>query len=808
MERKGGGTMHHLCFADPLVPDYVGGALLDHVGYGDPTQPFCYDPDDPDTWGLRTSQGIDAATEAQVLLDAEARAAGVDGGAAAGEDGQTEGEGQAEEDGHAGEEDRNDDTGLFADTDVADEPLLPGPGAASVPNVAFTDIVSGVDHGSTLHPPPDPDPAEGDGEGQTERATVTCPPFNMTDLLRQTVLQDDLYPVYRGWLAPIATYASGFGETNQRNQAAAKFYDVWLDRSPDCMVCHSTSFSKTDFTAFDPSHWDRFEPLLYDLEGTAFSYRPSMTSNKRFYGGHGGSTVHANVRSYFRTDVHTDTPGGGFNPWGFVDECVTRPGVTYDREGFLTNVPTDSGAMAAFAGQGRSGESSVLDLMEILRQGRLDQPSAYGLDPGWGASIGSTTTISCTVCHPAVNGIDLADTVPQMSNQKLYSVIRYGSGTMDPKASTSTEAWDKVRAVRDVYGSTPRDLMYSEPAAAVTLLATHVTDNIVHEVMGESLTLQHGFARNLEQRQALEELSAVFSAHWSLKDVLREVVLSEAFARHAPEVSTQEYTLPRLANPFSLQGPNDTAPAQLNNGVGDFVHRYSVSNLMLSVRAALGWPGPQLVGNGTVFPIQTDMGDVGRYESTSRPGNHMVDLANLVAWEDLAGTCDKPDKVVASQVQLDPNASPPTSPYTSSSGQWLDWIDVAIDQGAGSATIEQMVVALKDRVLGDPVLEPAEALLIEDLFAGHSLNGTFKAHHEDELRSVCGALLKSPQFMLGGLEHSDPVPVDPPDFLPCMDGDDCTYDDLCERYDGILALQGYTYNCPGGLSGGGIDDPI
>jgi hypothetical protein len=58
-------------------------------------------------------------------------------------------------------------------------------------------------------------------------------------------------------------------------------------------------------------------------------------------------------------------------------------------------------------------------------------------------------------------------------------------------------------------------------------------------------------------------------------------------------------------------------------------------------------------------------------------------------------------------------------------------------------------VALKDRLIGDARVHDAERAPLEALF-GSPLNGRSDSF-ESGLRRVCGALVSSPLFMLGGL---------------------------------------------------------
>ncbi len=476
VERRGGGTMNHLCFADPALPDFVGGALLSHVGYGDPTQPFCYDPQDPNTWerqlapdGIGVDQQDLATASAQSRSDAEhtdgapsadapAADAGALGDAGAFGDAGALGDAGADdpdarEAAHTGDGEATLDTGLYPVLST-----LPGPDADNGPRGGTAQVAVGVD-AAVLGVPPEP------VEADARTAAQICPDFNMTDVLRASVRQDDLYPMYRAWAAPLSTYAFGTGETNQRNQAAEKFLSVYLDRHPSCLGCHTTNFSKTDARPSN-DHWDRFEPLLLDLEGTAFSYR--VTANRRFYGGNGGADIYNHVRNYFRTDVHTAS--GGFRPFGLVDECVTRG----SRDGFVASVPPGgTGDRAALAGELWADDRSVLDLMDLLAQGRLDLSTAASVDPGWdlAADASQWSYYNCGGCHPSW-GPDLATVIPTISNTKLLEILREGSGEMPAVYPDPIDSIKAMQYVRYLHPYTGPDLLETEAAALVTLLGT------------------------------------------------------------------------------------------------------------------------------------------------------------------------------------------------------------------------------------------------------------------------------------------------------------------------------------------------
>jgi hypothetical protein len=76
--------------------------------------------------------------------------------------------------------------------------------------------------------------------------------------------------------------------------------------------------------------------------------------------------------------------------------------------------------------------------------------------------------------------------------------------------------------------------------------------------------------------------------------------------------------------------------------------------------------------------------------------------------------------------------------------------------------LRDVVVALKDRLLSDPTVDDAgeQAALEAMLGAGLDMPAASVTGLDNKLRRVCGALLSSPQFLLGGqsLQAAAPVP--------------------------------------------------
>jgi hypothetical protein len=147
--------------------------------------------------------------------------------------------------------------------------------------------------------------------------------------------------------------------------------------------------------------------------------------------------------------------------------------------------------------------------------------------------------------------------------------------------------------------------------------------------------------------------------------------------------------------------------------------------MVRALHAAMGWPMP------TDFPKTADgdfQASVGFFLGTAEPGFRGLSFEARLAWEERYGRCasNTPDFIT-------------------------DLVARAI---ATNATVEDAVVALKDRLVNEPTVDPAERLPLEDLL-DVSLSSPLTGDHESGLRLACGAYLSSPQFSLAGLPPRD-----------------------------------------------------
>ena len=302
------------------------------------------------------------------------------------------------------------------------------------------------------------------------------------------------------------------------------------------------------------------------------------------------------------------------------------------------------------------------------------------------------------------------------------------------------------------------------PAAFATLLSLSVAERVWKEAFGYGLTLSHGFPRNQEQRDLLTHLASTWIAgDYSLLDLLVEVATHPYFALNAPRdvvESDTAYFLSPIFQPFSVE---DEDPARHGNSVGDGVRRQASRTLLRAAYWALDWPGladfPVGVSDGPgSLTYQDDawiQAALGLTMKDSSSGFRSLDFQTLLAWESWFGQC--------------------TDPMGGGAEDWVDRL-IAAGTDAGS-TVEDVLSALKDRILTDPDLSTeGERAVLRDVL-GFGLDERLTEEHEPGLRRVCGLWLSSPQFQLGGVPG--PAGLDAPALVVAGS----RYQDYCEAAD-------------------------
>ncbi|MEL6347675.1 MAG: hypothetical protein AAFV53_31505 [Myxococcota bacterium] len=335
------------------------------------------------------------------------------------------------------------------------------------------------------------------------------------------------------------------------------------------------------------------------------------------------------------------------------------------------------------------------------------------------------------------------------------------------------------------------------------LVAQVIADSIWEHTAGTPLTLAHDFPRNRAQRDRLAALTnELVMSGFSLSGLLSGVLTDEYFNAGLPETcGSDAYGLEPVYDPFT-----DTEPDvnKRGNGPGDQVHRHPGRTLLRAVHDAAGWPQPaRFPAFGD--PILDLQGAMGVFLRESQPGFNGTDFQGLLAFEDAYGACEAPqasagvgdgceetpavagcgncrcEECVCSldpyccEVQWDAvcvsscNDDCEGCGYESSEADRGDTIarllKAARDNGA---TAEELVLALKDRLVHRGVLEDRERELVEALMQ-LDLSDDANDVADADLRALCGALLMSPDFFLA----AEPQPPGPRPTLELDVAKDC-----------------------------------
>jgi hypothetical protein len=501
-------------------------------------------------------------------------------------------------------------------------------------------------------------------------------PFTMLDLLKSSLVLDDLSPAYRGHLyalvnfpIPAANVPDEEAELARREDFGLVFDSAYLNRDIVCLGCHNSEFSVTD-NAVDPTD-DRHWPLDGLIEKAVF----------------GASTgvEHARAHAPFRFNGFVGDDGEGSEPWGWSASCGT----------FYPNVGDDIAGIDGYFASLRGNRLTAYDLEGILKDG--------------------------------------------------FDTLRGGE-----------LAIDEANEVAD------------PDAAFAYLVASSVVENVWKEVIGSGLTIANYFPRNEAARDLLQQLSDDFVKNgYSLQELLVDIVTSDFFNRLPPEAGcgASAYTYPNVFDPWVI---SDGDEARRLNGPGDAVAAISARALMRTAYVALEWAVPEdldfpgtgggepfcqgyscgqlqnfcsefdaccvtyenqcLGGGGGGFadelPFQTG---VGAFLKNGERGFRGLDFQARLVWEDRFGACANP----------------------STADDFVDKV-VAAATASATATLEDVVAVVKDRLLGEPAIDDAAEIAAVEAILDAPLSTLASAATELEakVRAFCGVLTSSPQFLL------------------------------------------------------------
>lgn len=523
-------------------------------------------------------------------------------------------------------------------------------------------------------------------------------------------------------------------DTTYRRFYGAAFTRGWMHRDVDCIGCHNAAWSTTDDP--DPKK-DRFWPLIGNFEKAVFGAPAGKTAMQHF----------APFRMLHGTDVE------------------------------LHGVPLPK-----------------KDIKDAIRP--------WGFSVACGHVFPTAKMTKDTLVKAPYLGGDLGD---NPSIWQVESLIRAGADAARGKKIAPTE-------------SNP-DLLPADAAGA--LLATRIAHELWKSLVGRPLTVAHGFPRNKAQRDLLQELSwKVSSSKFSLKETLETILTMPHFNLAPPgdACAGATFKIAPVFDPFSREFAD---PEDQVNSVGDAMRRRPARELLSGAHAALGWTPPQDFGSWASVTFQ---GVVGAFVSLVQRGFDALNFQAMLYWESRYGMCVQPLEYAAptpgvSQKSCvgrcgsitfggEPGVCSCDSACAiykdccadfvkeckqgSSAASAKDWMSAllatATAQGS-TATIRDLMSALKDRLITDPVISDGEeAAAIAKLFgvANVDVPLTQVTKLEERARVACGALLKSPDFVLAGL----PPPAG--NALPSLVIDGQTVKAACELWaPRVLPTQNY-----------------
>lgn len=439
-----------------------------------------------------------------------------------------------------------------------------------------------------------------------------CGSFTMTDVVRSSLLLDDLSPTYRAYLFAMQDKpidGNQTPESNKRSSIFKRFETVYLHRRNECLTCHNAFASTTG----PSSHWNRMHPLPMYME-------------QAVYGIHSGRTNEAELHAPFRVQ---GVNGGSVRPWG-LQSCgsFSRPAVADSS----ASGGTDSNA---FLTRDLGKRSSIFDVEQLLRQGisslRDGMARCASSPGGTGATCTSCTAgtepslspaqqlaqdnvralfdgSGCFGCHAGglgglqMTAADFATALVRVPSSGDASKARVrpgcangtepgcggqGSHLMErlistdaarqmPRAGQPRFTSAQLATVRDWINGLPANAgcggavctassascsnsvlggphVHGDEALAM-MTASSIVNMVWTEVMGYPLTIDLYHPRNEAQRNILWNLTEFnfVNKNWSLKEVLVRILMYDYFNRRAPSTGDGVVTASGATSSYEL----------------------------------------------------------------------------------------------------------------------------------------------------------------------------------------------------------------------------------------------------------------
>jgi len=362
----------------------------------------------------------------------------------------------------------------------------------------------------------------------------------------------------------------------------------------------------------------------------------------------------------------------------------------------------------------------------------------------------------------------------------------------------------------------------------VYMVSAKIVEDVWEDLLGSPLTEAHYYARNDDQRDMHRFLTESFIGNdWSLKELISLIMVTGYANRRAPAQSFQASA--------GVLAPIFDAFAGGTNGQGELVFRYPPHALFSQLHHSLGWSKWNPFPDEDDYPSLDLNRDLEQYLSDSSSGTRDWSFQSLLAWEATVASCEKP-------------------------GNGADWVDRLLqavedfdaDHPDDPLTVRDVVITVKDRLIGDARISSGPVVVIDDfqndgnqgvccgpepiddyadpggedddigdfvplppldaeteLEALEAMFGTglhnaasSVAELELKVRRLCGTLLKSPQRTLAGIvDRGAATDSVVPRLLVGNAGEPATYGQICESYRPGLATLGHDVSCgPGGVS--------
>jgi hypothetical protein len=380
---------------------------------------------------------------------------------------------------------------------------------------------------------------------------------------------------------------------------------------------------------------------------------------------------------------------------------------------------------------------------------------------------------------------------PASIDTKLASITGAKPTVFDLEAALG-RGFEALRGNPLVVGT---DGAIADPDTALAWLVTlKITEDIWQQATGTTLTIANYFPRNEAASDLLDQLATKFIVSgYSLKALLSAIVATNYFDRLPAEAAcgSGPYTYPNVYDPWVI---SDSDPAKRLNGPGDAVTAVDARTLVTAANAALSWPLPpgatrfpdygepgcetetcaqlpsdcgfgqccttyhtvcQMGGVSPAVALAFDRG-VGVFLRNSERGFRGIDFQARLVWENQYGACARPAWVTT------------------------DLIDGLMTAGMAdpTATVGDVVSALKDRLVGEPAVAAGPETDAVVAIVG-PLASPVSSLQPANVRRLCGALLGSPQFLLQGIAGHGGA-------RPKLTPADAGYDAICAG----LATQG------------------